>query len=96
MTANLRKFEIPNSLHEFFKQTNPDTTYLVRGKGYLHGAKPMWRTVKVVLDFENQKFGFQIQGGSFQSLKNMEELKRIAVTMYEIDELFDMIAGENQ
>jgi len=64
MTANLRKFEIPNSLHEFFKQVNLDTIYLVKGKSNYASSTPIWRTVKVVLDFETQRFGFQVQGGS--------------------------------
>ena len=97
MSANLKKVTIPDTLFEFFKQSDPNTNYLfklkIRGDAYSTHYKEKWLAAKVVMNFNEGNMGLEDSNLYFMRLRKDSDLEDIA-DMYEIDELFDVIAGK--
>ena len=97
MSANLKKVDVPKTLFEFFKQSDPNTNYLfklkLRRDAYTTHYKEKWLAAKVVMNFNEGKIGLEDSNLDFMRLRKDSDLEDIA-DMYEIDELFDVIAGK--
>ena len=59
MSANLKKVDVPKTLFEFFKQSDPNTNYLfklkIRRDAYSTHYKEKWLAAKVVMNFNEGK-----------------------------------------
>ena len=65
----------------------------IRRDAYSTHYKEKWLAAKVVMNFNEGKIGLEDSNLDFMRLRKDSDLEDIA-DMYEIDELFDVIAGK--